>query len=127
MESVWNTERTDKEWDKSLGPGVGAGLQPRPWSLECVCRGLRGGWRASFASDEGHVLTGTGPFFIFKSKQAVCGGLGVMGKEETVMLIRLLHTSPSDNKTKQEGKHGKTTDNCGGMVALLTLSLIGKA
>lgn len=38
-----------------------------------------------------------------------------MGKEETVMLIRLLHTSPSDNKTKQEGKHGKTTDNCGGM------------
>lgn len=122
--SVWNTERTDKEWDKSLGPGVGADSKCRSLSLECVRRGLRGGRRASFASDEGHVLTGTGPFFIFKSKQAVCGGLGVMGKEETVMLIRLLHTSPSDNKTKQEGKHGKTTDNCGGMRCAAAISLI---
>lgn len=108
MEDVWTTAWTDKERDKSAGPGVGADSKRRSLSLECVRGGgLRGGRRASFASDEGHVLTGAGPFFIFKSKQAVCGGLGVMGKEETVMLIRLLHTSPSDNKTKQEWKHGK--------------------
>lgn len=37
-----------------------------------------------------------------------------MGKEETVMLIRTAHTSPSNSKTKQEWKHGKATDNCGG-------------
>ena len=125
MESVQNTERPDKEWGKSLGPGVGADLKCRSLSLECVRRGLRGGRRASFASDEGHVLTGTGPFFIFKSKQAVCGGLGVMGKEETVMLIRLLHTSPSDNKTKQEWKHGKKRQTTvEEWAALLPLSLI---
>ena len=34
-----------------------------------------------FASDEGHVLTGAGPFFISKSKQAACGGPGGYGKE----------------------------------------------
>lgn len=78
--------------------------------MECVRRGLRGGRRASFASDEGHVLTGTGPFFIFKSKQAVCGGLGVMGKEETVMLIRLLHTSPLTIKQNKSGNMEKKKD-----------------
>lgn len=36
-----------------------------------------------------------------------------MGKEETLILIRPAHTSPSNNKTKQEWKHGKATDNCG--------------
>lgn len=36
--------------------------------------------RGAFASDEGHVLTGAGPFFISKSKQAACGGLGGYGK-----------------------------------------------
>lgn len=61
-----------------------------------------GGWGGGvFDSDEGHVLTGAGPFFISKSKQAACWGLGVMGKEETVMLIGAAHTSPSNNKTKQ--------------------------
>lgn len=43
MESVWNTEQTDKEWEKSLGPGVGTDLKCRSLSLECVRRGLRVG------------------------------------------------------------------------------------
>lgn len=47
MESVWNTERTDKDWDKSLGPGVGADLKCRSLGLECVRRGLRG-WAEGF-------------------------------------------------------------------------------
>lgn len=48
-----------------------------------------------------------------------------MGKEETVMLIRLLHTSPSDNKTKQEWKHGKNLQTTvQEWAALLPLSLI---
>lgn len=83
--------------------------------LRCgASRGGGGGERRAFASDEGHVLTGAGPFFISKSKQAACGGLGVMGKEETVMLIRPAHTSSSNKKTKQDGKHRKATDNWGG-------------
>lgn len=51
------------------------------WSLESGRWGGVGGVGGSFfASDEGHVLTGAGPFFIFKSKQAACGGLGGYGK-----------------------------------------------
>lgn len=45
------------------------------WSLKG-----RGGEGGGIASDEGHVLTGAGPFFISKSKQAACGGLGGYGK-----------------------------------------------
>lgn len=53
-------------------------------------------------------------FLFLKVNRQPAGVWGVMGKEETVMLIRLLHTSPSNNKTKQEWKHGKATDNWGG-------------
>lgn len=54
-------------------------------------------------------------FLFLKVNRQPAGVYGVMGKKETVMLIRPLHTSPSNNKTKQEWKHGKATDNCGGM------------
>lgn len=54
-------------------------------------------------------------FLFLKVNRQPAGVWGVMGKEETVMLIRPAHTSPSNNKTKQEWKHGKATDNCGGM------------
>ena len=68
---------------------------------------MRGGGKGcGVASDEGHVLTGAGPFFISKSKQRACGGLEVMGKEETEMLIRAAHTSP-DYKTTREGRERK--------------------
>lgn len=54
-------------------------------------------------------------FLFLKVNRQPAGVRGVMGKEETVMLIRPAHTSPSNNKTKQEGKDGKATDNSGGM------------
>lgn len=52
-------------------------------------------------------------FLFLKVNRQPAGVWGVMGKEETVMLIRPAHTSPPNNKTKQEWKHGKTRDNCG--------------
>jgi len=45
-------------------------------------------------------------FLFQKVNRQAAGVWGVMGKEETVMLIRPAHTSPSDNKTKQEWKQG---------------------
>lgn len=54
------------------------GEEPRGGGSEMWSLGL--GVGGSFASDEGHVLTGAGPFFISKSKQAACGGLGGYGK-----------------------------------------------
>lgn len=64
-------------------------------------------------------------FLFLKVNRQPAGVWGVMGKAETVMLIRLLHTSLSNNKTKQEGKHGKATDNCGrmGCTAAIVLDL----
>lgn len=62
-------------------------------------------------------------FLFLKVNRQPAGVWGVMGKEETVMLIRPAHTSPSNNKTKQEGKHGKATDNCGGMGCTATIVL----
>lgn len=50
-------------------------------------------------------------FLFLKVNRQPAGVWGVMGKEETVMLIRPVHTSPSNNITKQELKHGKATDN----------------
>lgn len=57
-------------------------------------------------------------FLFLKVNRQPAGVWGVMGKEETVMLIRPAHTSSSNNKTKQEGKHRKGTDNCGGTAAV---------
>lgn len=46
-------------------------------------------------------------FLFLKVNRQPAGVRGVMGKEETVMLISAAHTSPpSNNKTKQEGKRG---------------------
>lgn len=76
-----------------------------------------GGVLGVFACDKGHVLMGAGSFFsllFVKVNRPPAGVWGVMGKEETVMLIRTVHTSPSNNKTKQEGRDGKATDNSGG-------------
>lgn len=53
-------------------------------------------------------------FLFLKVNRQPAGVWGVMGKEETVMLIRTAHTSFSNSKTKQEWKHGKAVENCGG-------------
>lgn len=53
-------------------------------------------------------------FLFLKVNRQPAGVWGVMGKEETVMLIRTAHTSSSSSKTKQEWKYGKVVDNCGG-------------
>lgn len=42
----------------------------------------------------------TGRFFISESKHLGHGGLEVMGKEETIGLIRLGHTSPAEINQK---------------------------
>lgn len=63
-------------------------------------------------------------FLFLKVNRQPAGVRGVMGKEETVMLIRPVHTSPSNNVTKQEWKRGKPTDNCGGMGWIVPWSYI---
>lgn len=62
-------------------------------------------------------------FLFLKVNRRPAGVRGVMGKEETVMLIRPAHTSPSNNITKQEWKHGKPADNCGGTGCIVALVL----
>lgn len=79
------------------------------WSLAA---GVRGGASPLMRGTSSRVQA---HFLFLKVNRQPAGVWGVMGKEETVMLIRPAHTSPSNNKTKQEWKHGKATDNCGGM------------
>lgn len=62
---------------KVTGLGIVGGEEWRGGGSEMWSLGL---WGWGFASDEGHVLTGAGPFFILKSKQAACWGLGGYGK-----------------------------------------------
>ena len=52
------------------------------------------------AREEGYKKKNTSRFFISESKHLGRGGLEVMGKEETIRLIRPAHTSPAEIKQK---------------------------
>lgn len=101
--TVW--KKTDKERDKS-----------QDWNW-CLVE-TKGGGSKMWGQGGGEggaspLMRGTSSraqahFLFLKVNRQPAGVWGVMGKEETVMLIRPAHTSPSNNKTKQEGKDGKS-------------------